>query len=87
MIKNSEEPQKCPYLSTIKKQMLDFDFEKICSVTLSHSNIYCCLVCGRYFQGRSSSSPAYDHSLEYSHNVFMNLHSTKIYCVPDNYEI
>ena len=31
--------------------MLDFDFEKLCSVSLSHLNVYACLVCGKYFQG------------------------------------
>ena len=31
--------------------MLDFDFEKLCSVSLSHINVYACLVCGKYFQG------------------------------------
>lgn len=31
--------------------MLDFDFEKLCSVSLSRINVYACLVCGKYFQG------------------------------------
>jgi hypothetical protein len=31
-------------------QNLDFDFEKCCSVSLSHVNVYACLVCGKYFQ-------------------------------------
>lgn len=42
---------ECPYLDTIDRHRLDFDFEKICSVSLSKSNVYACLVCGRYFQG------------------------------------
>ena len=88
-MKSSEKDEelKCPYLSTIKKHLLDFDFEKLCCITLADINIYCCLICGRYFQGRSSSSPAYLHSLEYSHYVFLNLQTTKTYCLPDNYEI
>lgn len=32
--------------------MLDFDFEKVCSVSLSNLNVYACLVCGKYYQGR-----------------------------------
>lgn len=32
------------------EQKLDFDFEKCCSVSLSHINVYVCLVCGKYFQ-------------------------------------
>lgn len=30
--------------------VLDFDFEKLCSVSLSHVNVYACMVCGKYFQ-------------------------------------
>ena len=41
----------CPYLDTIKREILDFDFEKVCSVTLKNLNVYACLVCGKYFQG------------------------------------
>lgn len=39
------------YLDTINRHMLDFDFEKVCSVSMSNINIYACLVCGNYFQG------------------------------------
>ncbi|NXF13100.1 SNUT2 protein, partial [Smithornis capensis] len=28
-------------------------FEKLCSISLSHINVYACLVCGKYFQGGS----------------------------------
>jgi len=41
----------CPYLDTINRSVLDFDFEKLCSISLSHINAYACLVCGKYFQG------------------------------------
>lgn len=84
---NGKPQQQCPYLSTVKKHLLDFDFEKICCISLSHTNIYACLVCGRYFQGRSSTSHAYQHSIEFSHYVFMNLQNSKIYCLPDDYEV
>src|ERR1700739_3116376 len=40
------------YLDTIDRHVLDFDFEKLCSVSLSNINVYACLVCGRYYQGR-----------------------------------
>ena len=40
------------YLDTIDRHMLDFDFEKVCSVSLSHLNVYACLVCGKYYQGK-----------------------------------
>ncbi|CAJ0852575.1 8937_t:CDS:2 [Entrophospora sp. SA101] len=32
------------YLDTINRHMLDFDFEKVCSVSLSNLNVYACLV-------------------------------------------
>lgn len=47
-----ERKKLCPYLGTINRAMLDFDFEKVCSVSLSNLNVYACLVCGKYFQGR-----------------------------------
>ena len=77
----------CPYLDTINRKVLDFDFEKLCSVTLLNVNVYACLVCGKYFQGKGSHTPAYTHSLDDDHHVFMNLHNCKIYCLPESYEI
>ncbi|NXK90604.1 SNUT2 protein, partial [Formicarius rufipectus] len=62
-------------------------FEKLCSISLSHINVYACLVCGKYFQGRGLKSHAYIHSVQLSHHVFLNLHTLKFYCLPDNYEI
>lgn len=43
----------CPYLDTINRVVLDFDFEKLCSISLSKINVYACLVCGKYFQGKN----------------------------------
>src|SRR6202167_3849311 len=60
-----------PYLSTkpkvllqINRVVLDFDFEKVCSVSTLNFNIYGCLVCGKYFQGRGRNSHAYAHSID-----------------------
>ncbi|KAG9146041.1 hypothetical protein Leryth_016597 [Lithospermum erythrorhizon] len=77
----------CPYLDTVNRQVLDFDFEKFCSVSLTNLNVYACLVCGKYFQGRGPKSHAYTHSLEAGHHVYINLRTEKIYCLPDGYEI
>ncbi|KAL9692156.1 hypothetical protein quinque_000064 [Culex quinquefasciatus] len=38
--------KQCPYLDTINRHLLDFDFEKLCSVSLTRINVYACLVCG-----------------------------------------
>ncbi|KAJ1042179.1 hypothetical protein NDA14_002052 [Ustilago hordei] len=75
------------YLDTINRAVLDFDFEKLCSVSLSNINVYACLVCGRYFQGRGRNSYAYLHSIDDSHHVFMNLASAQTYILPDNYAV
>ena len=77
----------CPYLDTVHRAVLDFDFEKCCSVSLSPHNVYACLVCGKYFQGRGPNTHAYTHALEASHHVFMRLDDGKAYCLPDGYEI
>lgn len=78
---------KCPYLDTVNRSYLDFDFEKVCSVSLSNMNVYSCLVCGKFFQGRGPHTQAHTHSVQAFHHVFMNLHNAKIYCLPDNYEV
>jgi len=79
--------QSCPYLDTINRKAVNFDFEKVCSVTLSKHNVYVCLVCGQYFQGRGHGSPAETHSVQVNHHVFMNLQDARIFCLPDNYEV
>lgn len=79
--------QSCPYLGTVNRERLDFDFEKVCSVSLSINNIYACLVCGKYFQGRGKNSHANIHSLQFDHHVFLNLSTKKYYCLPDDYEV
>ncbi|KAH8918925.1 cysteine proteinase [Atractiella rhizophila] len=75
------------YLDTIHRHLLDFDFEKLCSVTLRNVNVYACLVCGKYFQGRGKKSEAYNHSLDKDHHVFVNLETKKFYILPDSYEV
>lgn len=77
----------CPYMDTVDRAALDFDLPSICSVTLVSHNVYACLVCGRFFRGRAPSSPAYLHALHESHNLFINLTSGSIYCLPDGYEV
>ncbi|KAH6611228.1 hypothetical protein Trco_001248 [Trichoderma cornu-damae] len=75
------------YLDTIDRNVLDFDFEKLCSISLSNINVYACLVCGKYFQGRGVKSHAYFHSLDEDHHVFINLETQKVYVLPDGYEV
>jgi U4/U6.U5 tri-snRNP-associated protein 2 len=63
----------------VNRSMLDFDFERLCSVTLSHINVYACLTCGKYFQGRGKKSPAYAHSIHEDHHVYLNLDALKVF--------
>ncbi|XP_015786303.1 U4/U6.U5 tri-snRNP-associated protein 2 [Tetranychus urticae] len=83
----SDISRNCPYLDTINRHLLDFDFEKLCSISLSKINVYACLVCGKYFQGRGIGTHAYVHSVATDHHVYLNLETLKFYCLPDNYEI
>ena len=61
---NKRTRRDCPYLGQIKRHVLDFDFEKVCSVTLINLNTYACLTCGKYLQGKGKGTQAYMHSLE-----------------------
>jgi U4/U6.U5 tri-snRNP-associated protein 2 len=77
--------EECPYLDTINKKMLEFDFEKVCCETLTNLNVYCCLICGKFYQGieknylnkkkkgRGKNTPADYHSFQLEHHIFMNL--------------
>ena len=71
----------------MNRKVLDFDFERRCSVTLNYNHVYVCMVCGKFFQGRSKQSPAYTHAVEADHCVFMNLETARVYCLPDGYEV
>ncbi|QUC22457.1 uncharacterized protein UV8b_06698 [Ustilaginoidea virens] len=75
------------YLDTIDRHVLDFDFEKLCSVSLSNINVYACLVCGKYFQGRGPRSHAYFHALDQDDHVFINLETQRVYVLPEGYEV
>lgn len=75
------------YLDTINRTVLDFDFEKLCSVTLSNINVYACLVCGKYYQGRGPKSHAYFHALEVGHHVYVNMQTKRVYVLPEGYEV
>lgn len=77
---------ECPYLDTINRKLLDFDLPKVCCESISNLNIYCCLVCGKFYQGRGPKTPAYYHALQNGHHVYVNLVSKKFYCLPDDYE-
>ena len=75
------------YLDSISRSVLDFDFLRQCSVTLSNQNVYACLVCGKYFSGRGMKTPAYFHALEIGHHVYINMDTKKVYVLPEGYEV
>lgn len=75
------------YLDTINRSVLDFDFEKLCSISLSNINVYACLVCGKYYQGRGPKSYAYFHALEVGHHAYVNMQTKRVYVLPEGYEV
>lgn len=79
--------EKDSLINTIKRETLDFDFEKKCSVTNFKLNIYCCLICGKYLQGINKSTIAYKHSIEKEHYLFICLETQTIYKLPEVEEI
>ncbi|OMJ29304.1 putative mRNA-splicing protein ubp10 [Smittium culicis] len=64
------------YLDSVDRSSLDFDFEKICSVTLSDQNIYSCLVCGQYYQDKIYSI-SYDLNRSKYRPGFVGLNNIK----------
>lgn len=56
-------------------------------MTLEEENVYSCLVCGKYFQARNRASPAFVHSLDSSHHLYLNLRTERVYCLPDGYQV
>lgn len=78
----------CPYLDTVQRSLLDFDFEPSCSISLeSGPHVYACLVCGKFFRGRGRRTPAYTHSVDEGHFVYVHLSRGTFHCLPDDYEI
>ncbi|QPG73376.1 hypothetical protein FOA43_000686 [Brettanomyces nanus] len=75
------------YLETVNRNVLDFDSEKVCSVSLSDSNVYGCLTCNRYLRGRSRNSECFQHSINEDHHVFISFSTLKFYVLPENYEL
>ena len=71
-------------LSRINERVLDFDQEKCCSVTLSNVNVYCCLECGKYYQGKTTNSPAFLHSIIQDHHIFMSFTSFDFIFLPED---
>lgn len=83
----TDEPS-CPYLDTINRSILDFDLEPSCSVSLeSGPHVYGCLVCGKFFRGRGKQTPAYTHSLDEAHFLFVHLQKGTFHCLPDDYQV
>jgi U4/U6.U5 tri-snRNP-associated protein 2 len=86
--KKRKTSEACPYLDTVQRSLLDFDFEPSCSVSLeSGPHVYACLICGKFFRGRGRQTPAYTHSVDEGHFVFVHLSKGSFHCLPDDYEI
>lgn len=85
---STDNSTRCPYLDSINRTALDFDFSPHCSITLESSpHIYCCLICGKFFRGRGKQTPCYTHSVDTGHFVYVHLENGRYWCLPENYEI
>lgn len=71
------------YLDTINRKILNFDLPLICCVSLATTNIHICLVCNKYLQGASESSPAYAHAVDTNHHIFLNTSTSKFIILPE----
>lgn len=78
---------ECCYLNQIQKHVLDFDLIPQCCVCLSVNNIYCCLACGKYFEGAGVNSHGFIHALEKDHNLFISVESQEAICLPEGYHV
>ncbi|KAH9249365.1 hypothetical protein BASA81_012896 [Batrachochytrium salamandrivorans] len=79
-----DESSSLQHLGQIQRANLDFDFERICSVTLSPQRVYCCLVCGKFLQGKHTNSPLFSHALQYGHFVCINLATGEVFSLPED---
>lgn len=70
-------------INTFQYKIMKGTSNPICS--LLESALLCSL--SSFPTGRGLKSHAYIHSVQFSHHVFLNLHTLKFYCLPDNYEI
>lgn len=86
-IKLHQTASQLTYVDTIRPLVLDFDQPVRCSVTLATTNVFCCLVCGKYFKGGSMGTPAYTHAVETSHHLFISFESHEIRILPDNFDL
>ncbi|CAB4254385.1 similar to Saccharomyces cerevisiae YFR005C SAD1 Conserved zinc-finger domain protein involved in pre-mRNA splicing, required for assembly of U4 snRNA into the U4/U6 particle [Maudiozyma barnettii] len=74
-------------MKTINRKKLDFDSEKICSVTLSKLDIYGCLICGKYYRGCKERTPAFLHSVSDDHRLFVSFQTSRVVVLPDEIDI
>ena len=69
--------------SLIHRELLDFDHEMRCSVTLSESNLFLCLTCGKIFSGGEDNSPIIQHFFSDMHPLCLRLHDNSLVLLPD----
>jgi len=74
------------YLDTINRNVLDFDFEKLCSVALPISTFMPASSAANTTKA-GSKSQAYFHALEEGHHVYVNMETKKVYVLPEGYEV
>lgn len=79
-INTSDEDSK--EIKSINRHLLDFDLIASCSICFSKQNCFCCLVCGKYYEGMGESSHGWEHYLEQGHAIYINIKTTDIQILP-----
>ena len=69
-------------IKTINRHLLDFDLIASCSICFSKQNCFCCLVCGKFYEGMGESSHGWQHYLEQGHTIYINIKTTEILTLP-----
>lgn len=62
----------------MNRKVLDFDSEAVCSVTVSNTNIYACLACGKFYQGIPDAYIIVDEMLTLSKGAVARVRPTCI---------
>lgn len=55
----------------VRRDRLVLDCPRVCSVTLSTVNVYCCLSCGAFLKGKGPTTPAFRHAVSENHVLFL----------------
>ena len=71
----------------VHREILRFDDELRCCVTLSHEHLYVCLTCGKCFSSGGRNSPLVQHFMKEFHTLALRMSDLKPVLLPDVIEL